>query len=80
MPRIANAILVGSRVDCCQVSQRLPATVRASTDTERAKAEFSAIPLPTGLPNVIAARSTLARPIESSPPQDVQSLFCTLLI
>lgn len=80
MPRDASAFMLGSRGDCCQVSQGLPATVRPSTDTEKAKAEFLPVPLPTGLPNVVAARGTVARPIESSPPQDVQSLFCTLLI
>jgi hypothetical protein len=80
MPRNASAIVAGSRGDCCQVRQGLPATVRPSTESEKAKAEFLAVPLPTGLPNAVAARGTVARPIESSPPQDVQSLFCTLLI
>ena len=80
MPRNASAIMAGSRGDCCQVSQGFPAAVRPSTDTEKAKAEFAPVPLPTGLSKVVAARETVARPIESSPPQDVQSLFCTLLI
>ncbi len=69
-----------SRVDCCQISQGLPATFRQSTDTEKARAEFSPVPLPTGLPTLIATRRTIALPVDSSPPQDVQSLFCTLLI
>jgi len=80
MPRNASAIKAESRVDCCQISLGLSATFRQSTDTEKARAKFSPVPLPTGLPTVIATRRTIARPVDSSPPQDVQSLFCTLLI
>ena len=76
----ASVIMAESRTDCCQVSPGVPATVRPRTDTEKAKAEFLPLPLPTGLPNVVAARGTTARPFDSSPPQDVQSLFYTLLI
>lgn len=69
-----------SRVDCCQVSQGLPATFRQSSDTEKAKAEIAAVPLGTALPTVVATRRRIARPLDSSPPDDVQSLLCTLLI
>ncbi len=68
------------RVDCCQVSQGLPATFRQSTDTERAKAEIVTVPLGTALATVVATRNIIARPVESSRRHDVQSLFCTLLI
>jgi hypothetical protein len=80
MSRNATVLMAGSRLDCCQVSPGLPATVRPSTVTERAKAEFLPVALPTGLANAVAARRTTARPLDSSPPQDLQSLFCTLLI
>ncbi len=80
MPQNASAIVAETRTDCCQVSPGLPATVRPSTGTEKAKAEFLPVPLPTGMPSVVAARRTFARPLEGSPPQDVQSLFCILLV
>jgi hypothetical protein len=80
MPPNASAVMAESRTECCQVSSGVPATVRPSTATEKARAEFLPVALPTGLANAVAARRTTARPLDSSPPQDVQSLFCTLLI
>ena len=80
MPQNTSAILAGSHTDCCQVTPVLPATMRQSTVAEKAKAAFSPVPLPSDLSSVVAARRTLLHPLESSPPQDVQSLFCTLLI
>jgi hypothetical protein len=80
MPRIATSVNAQSVLGCCQLNQGLPATFRQSTDTEKAKAEFSSVPLEMARPTVVAARRIIARPVDSSPPQDVQSLFCTLLI
>jgi hypothetical protein len=80
MPRSASSINAQSRADCCQLNQSLPGTFRLGTDTEQARAEFSAIPQGTGLPSVVAIRRTITRPLDSSPPDDVQTLFCTLLI
>jgi hypothetical protein len=80
MPRSASEMKAEFRADCCQVSQGLPATFRQSTDTGKAKAEFAPVPLGMGLPSVVATRNMIARPVDSSPPRDVQSLFCTLLI
>lgn len=80
MPRSATSINAPSLLDCCQLQQGLPATVRQSTDTEKVKAEFSSVPLETGLPSVVATHRMITRQVDSSPPHDVQSLFCTLLI
>jgi hypothetical protein len=80
MPRSASSMKAESRVDCCQLNQGLPATFRQSTDTEKAKAEFSPVPLGMGLPSAVATRNRIARPVDSSPRHDVQSLFCTLLL
>jgi hypothetical protein len=80
MPQSATSINAQSRLDCCQLNQGSPATLRQSTDTEKAKAEFARVPLGTGLASLVATRRTIARPVDSSPPHDVQSLFCTLLI
>src|SRR5713101_401297 len=40
MPPNASAIMAESRTECCQVGPGVPATVRPSTDTEKAKAGF----------------------------------------
>ncbi len=80
MPRSETAVNAQSRVDCCQISQGFPATFRQSTDTEKTRAEFSLVSLEKLLPKVVATRGMMARPVDSLPPQDVQSLFCTLLI
>jgi hypothetical protein len=80
MPQSANSIDAQSRLDCCQMKQELPATLRESADTEKAKSEFSFVPRGTALPSLVATREIIVRPVDSSPPHDVQSLFCTLLI
>jgi hypothetical protein len=78
MPRSATSINTQPRVDCCQLTQGLPA--RQSTDTEKARAEFLAVPQGTGLPSVVVTGRTSTRPVRGSPPHDVRSLFCTLLL
>jgi hypothetical protein len=80
MPRSASSINAQSRADCCQLNPSLPPTFRLGTDTEKARAEFSAVPRGPGLPSVVAIRRTITRPLDSLPPDDVQSLFCTLLL
>ena len=80
MPQSATSINAESRLDCCQMNPGLPAAFRESTDTGKAKAEFSSAPLGTALQSAVARRSVIAGPVDSSPPDDVQSLFCTLLI
>jgi hypothetical protein len=80
MPQSANSIGAQSSLDCCQMKQDLSATLRESTDTEKVKGEFSFVPRATALPSLVATRGIIVRPVDSSPPHDVQSLFCTLLI
>jgi hypothetical protein len=80
MPQSANSIDALSSLDCCQMKQELPATLRQSIDTVKAKGEFSSVPLVTALPSVLATRKIITRPLSNSPPYDFQSLFCTLLI
>jgi hypothetical protein len=80
MPRSATSVNAQSRLDCCQLNQGLPATFRQSTDTEKIRAEFSFVPLETALPSVVSTHRLIARPVDSPPSHDVQSLFCTLLI
>jgi len=80
MPWSTTSINAQSLLGCCQLKQGLPAAFRQSTDTEKVKAEFSSIPLETALRGVVATRGMFTRPVDSSPPHDVQSLFCTLLI
>jgi hypothetical protein len=80
MPRSASSINAQSRAYCCRLNQSLPGTFRLGTDMEKARAEFSAIPQGTGLASVVAIHRTITRPLDSSPPDDVQTLFCTLLI
>jgi hypothetical protein len=80
MPRSATSINAQSFLDCCQLKQGLPATLRQSTDTEKVEAEFSSVPLETGLPTVVVTHRMITRQVDSLPPHDVQSLFCTLLI
>ena len=80
MPMSASETSVNpeSRVDCCQVSQDIPATFRQTTNP--AKAEFLFVSLRTGLSGAVAIRGTAARSVDTSPPRNVQSLFCTLLL
>jgi hypothetical protein len=59
------------------MKQGLPATLREGIDTQKAKGEFSSVPLGTTPPSVLAI---IARPVDSSPPHDVQSFFCTFRI
>lgn len=80
MPQSANSIDAQSRLDCCQMKQEFPATLRQNIDTVKAKGEFSSVLLGTALPSVLATRKIITRPLNSSPPHDVQSLSCTLLI
>jgi hypothetical protein len=80
MPRSATSVNAQSLLGCCQLKQGLPAAFRQSTDTENVKAEFSSVPVDTALPCVVATHGMMARPVDSPPPRDVQSLFCTLLI
>lgn len=74
----ASSVNPESRVDCCQLNQDIPATFRQSTDT--AKAEFLSVSLGTDLSGAVGTRKTAARPVDSSTPRNVQSLFCTLLL
>jgi hypothetical protein len=78
MPRSTTAANAQSHVECCQLTQGLPA--RQSIGTEKARPEFLAVPRGTGLASVIAIRKTTTRPVPGSSPHDVQSLFCTLLL
>jgi hypothetical protein len=80
MPQSANSIDAQSSLHCCQMKQELPATLRQSIDTVKAKGEFSSAALETALPSVLATRKIITRPLNSSPHHDVQSLSCTLLI
>jgi hypothetical protein len=79
-PGAAAAISGLSHLSCCQMEQAPPATARSTTDVDKAKAEFLPVRLLIGLSKVVAAGGRIARPLDSSPPHDVQSLFCTLLI
>lgn len=75
-----TSINAQSLLGCCHIMQGPPPVFRQSTNTDRAKAEFSSAPLGTALPSVVATRGMLARPVDSSPLHDAQSLFCTFLI
>jgi hypothetical protein len=80
MPSSAAAISGRSNFPCCQIDQAPPATARSNSDTEKPKAEFSLASLGTGPSSLVAVRETITHPLDSSPPNDVQSLFCTFLI
>ena len=80
MPMSASATseCTESRAYCCQLTRDTPVTFRQSTDTT--KAAFLFVSLRTGLSGAVATRTTTPRPVDSSPPRNVQSLFCTLLL
>lgn len=80
MVQSATSINAQSRIECCQITQGPPATLRQSIETEKAKVEFLSTPLGTGLPSVISKSGIIAGPADNAQPADVQSSICTFRI
>ena len=80
MHKDAASAIAQSPVACCQLTPIPPATLRSHTDTQDCKAELSQSVTGTAFDGVVATQRMAPRPVDSPPPHDVQSLFCTLLI
>jgi hypothetical protein len=66
MVQSATSINAQSRIECCQIKQGPPATLRQSVETEKAKVKFLSSPLRTGFPSVVSKRRIIACPVDNS--------------
>lgn len=81
MPAHAVTVWASSSASCCQMTQIPPATLGQTGDTQKAKAAVSAFIVPGSLSaETVPTFPMTSRHVDSPPPHDVQSLFCTLLI
>ncbi len=82
MPKhVATAVWANSSGSCCHMTQIPPATVGQTGETQKVKGAVSAFVVPGSLSAEIVPTFRLgSNHVDSSPPHDVQSLFCTLLI
>ena len=81
MPKDPAILRANSSLSCCQMTQIPPATLSQKGETQKVKAELANLIVLTNVSAGPVAGYKIAFPhVDSSPPPDVQSLFCTLLI
>lgn len=79
--QMAKLAVWASSESCCRMTQTPPATLGQTGETQKIKAAVSIFFIPGKMSTAILPtfRRTSSQ-IDSSPPHDVQSLLCTLLI
>lgn len=82
MSKDGFTVHANTSLSCCQMNQTPPAvTIGQNGDTEKVKTAVAILVVPGSVPSGPAASLEIAsRDVDSSPPHDLQSLFCTLLI
>ncbi len=69
-----------SPLGCCQITHGLPVTVGMRTTVETTRTQILPVVVATEHPGLFRTERAVPRPVESSPPQNMQSLLCTLLL
>ena len=80
MPKDVTPVGIQSTIACCQIMHDFPVTISVRTATQKARAELLPVVLGSMRAGLARTERAAPRPVESSPPRNVQSLFCTLLI
>ena len=79
MPK--RAVWASASQSCCRMTQTPPATLGQTGETQKNKAAVSTLFIPGKMStDILPTFRTTSSQIDSSPPHDVQSLLCTLLI
>jgi hypothetical protein len=79
MPKLA--VWASASKSCCQMTEIPPATLGQTGETQKVKAAVSIFVVPGNVSaDILPTFRSTSSQIDSSPPHDVQSLLCTLLI
>ncbi len=74
MPNDIPSVEMHASLACCQITQGLPVTI------ETTRTQILPSVVTTERPSLLGTERAVPRPVETSPPRNVQSLFCTLLL
>src|SRR6516165_306863 len=81
VPRGDTTVHANSSSLCCQLTGLPATTIGQERVVEKAKAAISSLAVSGAIPSGLTSHlRTILRRVDLSPPHDVQSLFCTLLI
>ena len=79
MPKLS--VWASASESCCRMTQIPPATLGQTGETQKVKAAVSIFVVPGNVSaDILPTVRTTSSQIATSPPHDVQSLLCTLLI